>query len=61
MKVKFLKDLHSVFGTFFEGEGKTLELEAHIVENWIETGYCKLVKEASKLVTKDVNEPSTDK
>lgn len=44
MKVKFLKELHSFIGHYLEGQVHTLDHDTSIVKNWIENGYCELVK-----------------
>jgi hypothetical protein len=48
MKVKFLKDLYSVFGHYLSGEVHVLEHDKKVIENWIEQGYCEISKAKTK-------------
>lgn len=52
MKVKFLKEVVSAFGTFFVDEVHHIEDE-HVVSNWIENGLIKPFEE--KVVTPTAN------
>lgn len=60
MKIKFLKDVQSIFGSFVAESVHVLEdlkLEAHVIENWTSQGLIEVVNEVKKRVTKS----STDK
>jgi hypothetical protein len=48
MKIKFSKDLYSILGHYYAGEVYELSHDKEIIENWIEQGFCEIVKTRSR-------------